>query len=139
MFAVVIPTRIKETALRCPAHGKELSAIEHPIEIHIAVDLCGQFLNFSVREIGAASQHATKKQSRINRRDFRVEGACSRSRIHEMEEKSVLSTGLHRVCQEVECGLHSAHNCGMRLIATLIPDAKRSEPKACGRNTRNCP
>src|SRR5271170_7989029 len=78
----------EETVFRCPAHREKRAAVQHPVEIYVAVDLGGERLNCGIGEILAAGEHAAKKNGGINGRDFRVRCSGAGGHVHEVIEEA---------------------------------------------------
>src|SRR5258708_10913444 len=86
-FAVAVPPRLDEAALRFPAHRERIFSLQEPAPIHALVYLCGQVANLRVVKIRAAGQRPAEENGRIDGGHFRLKIALAILHIEEMKEK----------------------------------------------------
>ena len=66
VLAVTVPAGFNEAVLRGPAHRKSAVALQHPKPIDALENGGGQLVYLSVVKIGAASEHAAKKDGGVD-------------------------------------------------------------------------
>src|SRR5260370_42533783 len=111
--------------------------MQHPGEIHLAVNLCGQAENLRIlRKMLPAHQHSAEQDCGIDRGDFGMEGPRARRHIHEVIEKTIHSFRLQSVQHKMEHRLHASRDGGSRLITAVSADAECRQSESLYRDTR---
>src|SRR6202030_3644397 len=115
-----------------PTHGKSFVALQHPQPIDTLKNGGSEFVDFSVVKIGAAGEHAAKKDSGVDGGNLGLEDPFAVLDIQEVGVKAVLVryAGSH----ETQGIANAIANFHALFPAALVGDAMSSEAEAGGRD-----
>src|ERR1700732_2925173 len=132
VLAIAVPAGFNEAVLGGPAHGKSTMALQHPEPIDTLKNRIGQLVYFSVVKIGAAGEHAAKKDGGVDGGNFRLEDAFTILNVQEVSVKPMLV--LHPSRHETQGVANAIANFQTLLPAALVGNAMSGKSEAGGGN-----